>query len=90
MQRRKKAEIDVHRLKMFGLRIARNVSKQGPHRAGPGRGFPSVSGQFLCSHDPGQQANSTAFHIAFAPGDLTREADMLGSLQAQLAIEQDG
>jgi hypothetical protein len=51
---------------------------------------PCAPGQFARRHQPGQQANAGAFHIALAAGDLPGKADMRRAFQPQLPIEQRG
>ena len=87
MERFEQAEIDVHRLIGFRLRIAGNVGKQGAHGRAAGRRFPEFSSQLVCGHDTGDQPDGRTFDITFATGDLASKADMLCTFQPELPIK---
>jgi hypothetical protein len=85
---RHQPEIDVHRLEGLSVRAAGDVTKQGPHRCLSRRRCEPFATQLGGGKARGDQADSRAFDIAFAAGDLTGEADVGLGLEPQLAVEQ--
>ena len=61
---------------------------QGAKRSRAGRILPRLARNLGRRHDPRDKADSGAFDIALATGNLACEADMRRSFQAELAIEQ--
>jgi hypothetical protein len=90
IDRRKQAEVHVHRLIGIGLGIAGDMAQQGAQRGGGRRRRPCPPSQFGSGHQAREHADRGAFDIAFAAGDLPGKADVRRRFQAQLPVQQRG
>ena len=93
-ERRKQAEIDVHRLErarpvVDGLDVpAGDVAEQGSERRGRRRACRLRPADVGCSEQAGQQADARRFHVALAAGHLAGKAQTRRGVEAQLAVQQ--
>src|SRR5207253_7997090 len=85
---RHEAEVDVHRLERFRVCSAGDVAEQRAERGFGRRGRQCFASQFHACEPGGEEADGSAFKIAFAAGDLSGKADVWLGLQAKLAVEE--
>ncbi len=95
-ERREQSEVDVHRLERFRSGVdrldvpARDVSQQRAVR-GCRRRRRERQGEFLGGREtPGEQTDGGGFHIAFAAGDLSGEAQPRHGAQPQRSVQARG